>query len=390
MTAEGGPGPARSLYLHIPFCTQRCHYCDFAIQVGGPDLQGRYLQALLEELRWLGEARVAAPLESVFLGGGTPSLLRPELLERLLQAVVARFRLAPQAEVTIEANPEGVTSERVRLWSGLGINRVSLGVQSLDDSTLSWLGRSHDADQAELALAAVRQAGMVALSCDLIYAVPGQDAATFERGLRRVLEFQPEHVSCYELTVEPGTPLARGVAAGRSQSPQVEDFLEQRRLAVAVLGEAGLRRYEVSNYARPGCESRHNLVYWQGGAYLAAGSGAHGFLGPAEAAGLGFEGKGVALRYWHFRNAASYARSVADGSRGVRGHEWLTPEDLALERLACGLRLTTGVELQTSAQWRTAAQLQALGLLEVAGGRVRATSTGVDVLDRLTLELAVV
>lgn len=384
------PGPARSLYLHIPFCTQRCHYCDFAIQVGGGDLQDRYLQALLEELRWLVEARVPAPLESVFLGGGTPSLLRPDLLERLLQAVVAGFGLAPQAEVTIEANPEGVSSEGVRLWASLGINRVSLGVQSLEDDTLRWLGRSHDAAQAERALAVLRRGSIAALSCDLIYAVPGQDAATFEGGLRRVLEFQPEHVSCYELTVEPGTPLARGVAAGRRQSPQVEDFLEQRRLAVAVLGEAGLGQYEVSNYARPGWESRHNLVYWQGGPYLAAGSGAHGFLGPAEAAGLGFEGTGAALRYWHLRNASSYMRSVGDGSRGLRGHEWLTPEDLALERLACGLRLAAGVELQTSAQLRTAAHLQGLGLLEFSGGRVRATSNGVDVLDRLTLELAAI
>ena len=227
-------------------------------------------------------------------------------------------------------------------------------------------------------------------SCDLIYAIPGQDAQTFERGLRRVLEYQPEHVSCYELTVEPGTPLGRRVAAGRQPSPAVDDFLEQRRRAVAVLAEAGLQRYEVSNYARPGSESRHNLAYWQGAAYLAAGCGAHGFLGAAEARRLGFEGSGLALRYWHLRNAASYVRSVGGGDRGVREHEWLGPEDLALEQLACGLRLAAGLELASPAQLRLATRMQRLGLLEVAGSRVRATPTGVDVLDRLTLELAAV
>ncbi|MHB8555273.1 MAG: radical SAM family heme chaperone HemW [Candidatus Dormibacteria bacterium] len=388
MTAEGLPGPPRSLYLHIPFCTRHCPYCDFAIQVGGGDLQERYLTALLDELSWLAEAGVARPLETVYLGGGTPSLLRPELLERLLAAVARGLGVSATAEVTLEANPEGVTADRVRQWISLGVNRISLGVQSLDDPTLGWLGRSHDAAQAEAALRALRAGGISNLSCDLIYAIPGQDANSFERGLLRVLEYQPEHLSCYELTVEPGTSFGRRVAKGRDPAPAVDDFLEQRRLAVAVLGAAGLRRYEVSNYARPGQESRHNLAYWEGAAYLAVGCGAHGFLGAEEARRLGFEGSGQALRYWHLRNAATYIRSVRAGGRGVRGHEWLGAKELALEQLACGLRLAAGIELEAPAQLRVAAELESLGLLEVAGSRVRATSSGVDVLDRLTLELA--
>ncbi|EQD27890.1 protein containing GTP-binding protein LepA, partial [mine drainage metagenome] len=151
LTAEGLPGPPRSLYLHIPFCTRHCPYCDFAIQVGGGDLQERYLTALLDELSWLAEAGVARPLETVYLGGGTPSLLRPELLERLLAAVARGLGVSATAEVTLEANPEGVTADRVRQWISLGVNRISLGVQSLDDPTLGWLGRSHDAAQAEAA-----------------------------------------------------------------------------------------------------------------------------------------------------------------------------------------------------------------------------------------------
>jgi oxygen-independent coproporphyrinogen-3 oxidase len=347
------------------------------------------VEALLVELRWLAQAGLAPhPLRTVYLGGGTPSLLLPALLERLLAAVVDGFGLQPDAEVTLEANPEGVSAELARTWRSLGVNRISLGVQSLDDPTLRWLGRSHDAAEAEQALRAVAKAGFSNLSCDLIYAIPGQSRAAFERGLRTVLQYQPQHLSCYELTVEPGTLLARQVAAGKSPAPAVDDFLEQRRLAVEVLAGAGLRRYEVSNYALPGRESQHNLSYWTGQAYLAAGCGAHGFLGAAEAARLGLVGTGLALRYWHLRNAATYSRSVAQGKLGVRRHEWLGPEELRLEKLACGLRLADGVDLDTSPQLQVAAELERLGLLELSGRRVRATSRGVDLLDRLTLELA--
>jgi oxygen-independent coproporphyrinogen-3 oxidase len=386
--------PPRSLYLHIPFCSRRCPYCDFAVQVGGLEPQEPYVEALLAEVRWLAQAGLAPlPLRTVYLGGGTPSLLRPALLERLLEAVADGFGLEPDAEVTLEVNPEGVSAELTRTWRSCGINRISLGVQSLDDPTLRWLGRSHDSAQAELAIRAVAKAGFSNLSCDLIYAIPGQSSAAFEQGLRTVLQYHPQHLSCYELTVEKGTSLFRQVAAGTSPAPKEDDFLEQRRLAVDLLAGAGLQRYEVSNYAIPGHESQHNLNYWTGQAYLAAGCGAHGFLGAAEAArlGLGGEGlggEGLALRYWHLRNATTYSRSVAQGKLGVSRHEWLGTEELRLEKLACGLRLAEGVDLDTSPQLQVAAELERLGLLELSGRRARATARGVDLLDRLTLELA--
>jgi oxygen-independent coproporphyrinogen-3 oxidase len=381
--------PPRSLYLHIPFCSRRCPYCDFAVQVGGVELQEPYLEALLAEVRWLSEAGLAPlPLRTVYLGGGTPSLLRPALLERLLAAVVDGFGLEPDAEVTLEVNPEGVSAELARTWRSLGVNRISLGVQSLDDPTLRWLGRSHDAAEAELAIRTITKAGFSNLSCDLIYAIPVQSRAAFERGLTTVLQYHPQHLSCYELTVEPGTSLFRQVAAGKTQAPAVDDFLEQRRLAVDLLARAGLQRYEVSNYAIPGLESRHNLSYWNGRTYLAAGCGAHGFLGAAEASRLGLDGTGLALRYWHLRNASTYSRSVRQGKLGLGRHEWLGLEELRLERLACGLRLAEGVDLDSSPQLQVATELERLGLLELSGRRARATSRGVDLLDRLTLELA--
>lgn len=389
MTVESAPGPPRALYLHLPFCTRRCPYCDFAIAVGDDGLQQRYLTALLRELDWIAASGAArAPLETVYLGGGTPSLLGPERMGRLLDAVRRSFAVAPDAEVTIEANPEQVDPGVVRDWHRLGVTRVSLGVQSLDDQALSWLGRVHDAGVAERAVAVLRESPIPALSCDLIYALPVQSTATFASGLERLLGHRPDHVSCYELTVEPGTRLHRLVNRGTEPGPREADSVEQGRLALEMLGGAGLRRYEVSNYSLPGAESRHNLNYWTGGAYLAAGCGAHGFLDPGSARALGFEGAGAALRYWHLRAAATYQRSVQASGRGLRGHEWLSDSQLALERLALRLRLSVGVELGHPRQLARAHELAEQGWLVVEGSRVRATALGAEILDRITLELA--
>ncbi|MHB1639234.1 MAG: radical SAM family heme chaperone HemW [Candidatus Dormibacteria bacterium] len=386
MTAEAEPGRPRSLYVHVPFCSRRCPYCDFAIHVGGAEIQDRYTRAVVKEL-----GQVCSPplkLDTIYLGGGTPSRLRPELLGAVMEAVFAQFEVAADAEVTIEANPEDLTAELARAWLDLGINRLSLGVQSLDATTLVWLGRGHDADRAESALDAAREAGFHNISCDLIYAIPGQAVAILEMGLRRLLKHRPTHVSCYELTVEQGTPLARQIHSGTRLGPLVEDFLEQRRVVGRVLAEAGLDMYEVSNYALPGHRSRHNLAYWSGAPYLAVGPGAHGFLGPEDSLRLGLEPQGVALRYWHLRDTATYIRSMEAGQRGLGGHEWLGSAELELERLACGLRLSQGVWLGSQSQLARAAELAELGLLRVDGGLVRATERGFEVLDRVTLELS--
>jgi oxygen-independent coproporphyrinogen-3 oxidase len=391
LTAESLDSSARSLYIHVPFCESRCPYCDFAIHVGGEQLYQPYVDAVVTELAWLAQAGSRGQgLQTVYLGGGTPGLLPPPLLERLLMVVDQLFGIARGAEITIEANPSGLTEAIVRSWLSLGINRVSLGVQSLDDRTLRWLGRNHDAAAAEAAIVAVQRAGLVNLSCDLIYAIPEQPTAVFAAGLERLLAYAPQHVSCYELTVEPSTPLARWVAGGKVSAPREDDFLEQHRLAKALLERAGLLQYEVSNYARAGRESRHNLTYWQGRQYLAAGCGAHGFIDNKTGQQLGFAPTpgAVGLRYWNLRSAATYIKQVAALGHGRRGHEAITREQHQVELLACGLRLRTGVQLSAPGQLAEADHLAGLGLVELSGNRVSATPRGLEVLDRLTLELA--
>ncbi|MGA7173505.1 MAG: radical SAM family heme chaperone HemW [Candidatus Dormiibacterota bacterium] len=391
MTAERAALGARSLYLHIPFCDTRCPYCDFAIHIGGDHLHQPYVKAVIRELGYLaGSGRPMGGLDTVYLGGGTPGLLPPPLLQQLLEAVEGCLGISHGAEITIEANPTGLTLERAKSWLSLGINRLSLGVQSLDDRALRWLGRNHDSATAEAAIDAARQGGIKNLSCDLIYAIPEQPTAAFEAGLRRLIGFSPQHVSCYELTVEPATPLARSVAEGRVPAPSEPDFLEQHRLARALLAEAGLRQYEVSNYAQPGLESRHNLSYWQGRHYLAAGCGAHGFVNDSASRRLGFPvgPEEVGVRYWNLRSASTYIKRVTTHGNGRRGHEGIDREQAELERLACGLRLQLGVELTLPWQLATAERLAERGLLTIDGGRVAATPSGVEVLDRITLELA--
>lgn len=381
----------RSLYLHIPFCESRCPYCDFAIHVGGDHLYQPYVEAVIAELAWWARAGTRGPeLETVYLGGGTPGLLPPRLLGRLLTVVEQFFGIANGAEITIETNPSGLTEELVRSWLSLGINRVSLGVQSLDDEALRWLGRNHDAAAAEAAIIAAQQAGLANLSCDLIYAIPEQPTSVFAAGLERLLGYAPQHVSCYELTVEPSTPLSRWVAAGKVSAPREDDFLEQHRLAKALLERVGLRQYEVSNYARPGRESRHNLTYWQGRQYLGVGCGAHGFIDKKTSQELGFtiSPGDVGLRYWNLRSAATYIKQVAELGHGRRGEEAITHEQRQLELLACGLRLRAGVQLSAPRQLAEADRLADLGLVELSGNRVSATPRGLEVLDRLTLELA--
>jgi oxygen-independent coproporphyrinogen-3 oxidase len=220
-------------------------------------------------------------------------------------------------------------------------------------------------------------------------AIPGQSTATFLRGLERVLQFRPDHLSCYELTLEPGTTTQRLVASGRCPGVAESESLEQLRSARAILEAAGLRRYEVSNYSRSGCESRHNLNYWKRGTYLAVGAGSHGFLGGPAAVALGLPAGGAAgVRYWHYRDAATYVRMVRQNSTGIRGSEQLDASQLSLERLSLGLRLAEGVEVGEERCLSAARRLASRGWLEVDGSRVRATPEGMEILDRITLELA--
>jgi oxygen-independent coproporphyrinogen-3 oxidase len=377
----------RSLYLHIPFCERKCEYCDFT-SVAGATGSVAYMNALVAEVRHLGTCLGRLSLDTVFIGGGTPSLVEPELLAGLVATVRATFSVAAGAEVTMETNPSSITAARARVWKAAGVNRISIGVQSLEADALRFLGRVHDADRALAAVAEVREAGFTSINCDLIYAVPGLGDTRWRRTLERVVAAGPTHVSCYELTVEPGTPLHTRVRRGLVTPVEGARAMRQHRIAVDVLGGAGYDQYEVSNFAVPGEECRHNLVYWHNGYYAAAGVGAHGHLPAAAAAAIGLdvEAGAISVRHWHGRGIAAYGRAVRAGEFPITGAEPVGPGMREQERVMLGLRLREGVRLDPS-RLDEARSLQGLGLLAVEGDRVRATARGEALLNQVTLRL---
>ena len=390
-------------YLHIPFCTQRCGYCSFNTAPDAPGAVARFVPALLGEIGLAATAPWAAAvhLKSVFLGGGTPSLLPPEAMAAILDRLRAHFPLEPSAEITVECNPESVSVERLAGYRHAGVTRISLGVQSLDDRILPTLDRLHTAAQAREAFDAARAAGFSDVSADLIYGLPGLDLPTWEATVKGVLGWQPDHLSAYALTLDEGSLWhARGVsalrAAGRrgagpppaeaSESPILmppeEITTAQYRLMTELAAEAGFEHYEVSNYARPGHRSAHNQIYWRAEEYLGFGPGACGYLGD--------------VRYANVKPVDRWAAMIADGLAPVDSHETLTPRQRMAERLMLGLRMREGVP----ARWmeeRVAvdgARLRGVlaawterGLLVTEGGRARLTEPGFLLSDALFMEL---
>ncbi len=334
--ASDSSGPPVSLYLHVPFCTVKCAYCDFNSYAGMEEAVPAWESALLAELRAWAPAVARRPVPTVFIGGGTPSLLEGEQVARILDAVRAEYALAPEAEVTLEANPESVRAERLAAYRAAGVNRLSMGVQSLDPAELRFLDRLHDAERAHEAFATARAAGFDNVNCDLIFGLPGQSLATWRRTLEGVLKWGPDHLSCYGLMVEEGTPLAQRVAAGSvaEADPDVvaalSEWTEER------LAAAAYKQYEISNWARPGRACRHNLVYWRQGEYLGVGPGAHGFVD--------------GVRYAVERSPARYQTALASGegahglpSGAVVSREEVSARTAALDAATLGLRLNVGV-----------------------------------------------
>jgi putative oxygen-independent coproporphyrinogen III oxidase len=377
----------RSLYVHIPFCERKCEYCDFT-SVAGTTGSEAYMDALCSEVRLLGERMGRLSLDTVFVGGGTPSLVEPESLAALVATVRSTFDVADDAEFTMEANPSSITEARADVWRQAGVNRISIGVQSLEADALKFLGRVHDADRAIAAVGEVRAAGFASINCDLIYAVPGLGDTRWRRTLERVIAAGPTHVSAYELTVEAGTPLHTSVRRGLVTPVDGARSIRQHRIAVETLEAAAYEQYEVSNFATPGEASRHNLVYWHNGYYLAAGVGAHGHVPASAAAALGLdvEPDTIAVRYWHGRGIAAYGRSIREGSLAVTGSETVGSEMREQERLMLGLRLREGVRIDPT-RVDEARSLEGLGLVVVDGDRVRATVRGEAVLNQVTLRL---
>jgi putative oxygen-independent coproporphyrinogen III oxidase len=384
------PSPVRGeegfgVYVHWPFCRAKCPYCDFSSHVrhGGID-EARFLSAYLAELAYFASLAPARSVASVFFGGGTPSLMQAETVAGILEAIAKHWRLDGDAEITLEANPTSVEAERFAGYRASGVNRLSLGVQALDDTSLKALGRQHSADEALSALdLAKRHFGRV--SFDLIYAREGQTARGWRDELNFALRHATDHLSLYQLTIEPGTPFAARHDAGTLRTPNGAEARAQYLLTQELCEAAGLPAYEVSNHARPGSESRHNLLYWRGAEYAGVGPGAH--------SRIGVDGRKRALAT--IKSPEDWRASVEARGHGLASDDALSADEAAEEYLLMGMRLSEGIDVERFAaigggalDEARIASLAEDGLVRRDGRRLAATPKGRLVLDRLIVELA--
>ncbi len=363
--------PFRHLYVHIPFCRHKCGYCDFNAYAGMDRLMADYVIALDAELTAASETRPFGALRTVYLGGGTPSLLPPDLIASVLDHIRSTFDVEPDAEVTLEANPGSTDEGRLEAWLQCGVNRLSLGVQGFDGRALAVLERRTDAAQATRAFGLARKAGMRNINIDLIYAVPYQSRESWLETLRRGLDLGPDHVSTYCLTFEEGTLLFRRRAQGRL--PEVETDLQWDQLDAACieLEAAGFNRYEVSNWAKPGFESRHNFAYWRCAPVYGAGAGAHSYSTDGSSA----------RRWWNVARPREYMAACPDP---IADGEDLDARKTRAEALMLGLRTAEGAAVPGGFDSELA-QLAQAGLIERSNGRVTPTRRGMDLHNQIAL-----
>ena len=374
---------ARALYIHWPFCLAKCPYCDFNSHVRESVDVELWRHGLLADMRCEAELAGGEALTSIFFGGGTPSLMPPALVGELLAEAERLWGFDPNIEITLEANPSSVEAANFAALAGAGINRVSLGLQSLEDEALRFLGRLHDAREGLAALdVAQRHFGRV--SFDLIYALPGQGAAAWEAQLRRALGFGTGHVSLYQLTIEPGTRFASMVRRGEFEPQDDDEAADLFVLTREVTAAHGLPAYEISNHARPGEESRHNLTYWRYQDYAGIGPGAHGRRG------------GFATQ--RHRKPENWLAAIERNGHGVQEERALSVPEQASEALLMGLRLAEGIDLaemsarfgmdeQALVDMREVERLAQLGLVARSGNRLIVTDAGMPLLDAVLGEL---
>jgi oxygen-independent coproporphyrinogen-3 oxidase len=378
--------PGFGVYLHWPFCAAKCPYCDFNSHVRHqPPDQPRFAAAFRRELEHFRERTGPREVTSIFLGGGTPSLMEPDTVGALLETVSDLWTVPNGIEVTLEANPSSVEAGRFRGYRAAGVNRVSMGVQALNDADLRFLGRLHNVAEAKVAIELAREI-FPRLSFDLIYARPGQTIAAWEQELAQAIDLAADHLSLYQLTIEEGTRFHALHAAGKFVMPDPDLSADLYAVTQQVTASRGLPAYEISNHARPGAESRHNLVYWRYGEYVGAGPGAHGRF---------VEGGRRVVTFTE-KMPETWANLVEAKGSGVAGGETLSRAEEADEFLMMGLRLAEGIDLARyesmsgrSLSSPRIAVLQDEGLVEPIGNsRLRATPTGMIVLDALVADLA--
>ena len=373
-----------SVYIHIPFCVRKCAYCDFTSFPGRGAQMEAYLSAVCREMRAQAAFFGRRPVRTVFLGGGTPTLMSGDQARRLLDALRTCFDVAPDAEITMEGNPGTVTAQSLAAYRAAGVNRLSLGVQSLDDGLLAAIGRIHTAAQAREAVALARAAGFDNVNLDLMLGLPGQSVAQWERTLDEAIALVPEHLSCYSLIVEEGTPLSAQLDRGECAPLPDEDALcRMDEITAQWTAQAGFARYEVSNYARPGFECRHNIVYWACEPYLGLGCAAHSDM----------DGR----RFYNPSDWAGYLRMAESGSPARDAEGENTRQDRMFERMMMGLRMVRGVDCARFARdfgaqpeevWKEAlARNVRVGLMERRGDFLRLTQRGMQVMNSVLVEL---
>ena len=316
------------IYVHIPFCVRKCRYCDFLSFPGSRETQQAYIQALQREIKERAGEGAGCKVSSVFFGGGTPSVLPGESIIRIMETIRECYQLSPEAEITLEVNPGTLSPEKTRMWKEAGINRISMGVQSMDDALLAALGRIHRADTVEKSVSLIREAGFTRYSFDLMMGLPGQSLAQWMNTLERIMEFEPEHLSCYSLIVEEGTEFGDLYDQGQLILPPEETERTMYHETLRFLKERGLFQYEISNFAKPGAHSRHNVGYWERTPYLGFGLGA----------------ASLTTGNVRFHDQTSLSAYLADPS-GREDEERLSKEDQMSEFMFLGLRKTEGIRI---------------------------------------------
>ena len=366
------------LYVHVPFCLRRCSYCDFAVQAVPHAPVTDWVRTINAELDLVAREQAwprPPELRTLYIGGGTPSLIGGAGMSAFAAELRARVQLTADCEWTVEANPETFTDDVAHEWKRAGVNRISLGAQTFNEDVLRWMGRMHGADGPARAVAAARNAGLANYSIDLIFALPARFRRDWQRDLDAVLALDPAHISLYGLTAEAGTPLGKWVAEGREALASEDDYAEQYLLAAQVLRSAGFEHYEVSNFAKPGFESRHNQAYWDGSAYLGLGPGAHSLLPPE--------------RRWNTRDWVQYRERIDGGQSAIDGRETIEAGTAGLEEAWLGLRTRAGVAVNglTRAQAALTESWTRHGWGVSQGDRFRLTAAGWLLLDRLSVEM---
>jgi oxygen-independent coproporphyrinogen-3 oxidase len=367
------------LYIHVPFCQAKCPYCDF-YSITSHESIGEYIESLLAEFYLYRHAVSLA--DTLYFGGGTPSVLAPRQIERLIEGVRDCFAVAPDAEVTLEVNPGTVNEKRLAAYRRAGVNRLNIGLQSIDDQTLRFLGRIHTAEEGVATYRQARAAGFDNVGLDLMYAVPGQTRSRWEAQMSRVVQLAPEHLSCYTLTIEPGTPMARLVKTGRIRPMAEKTAAALFAFTAAYLNNNGYRQYEISNFARHAdadYRSRHNRKYWTLAPYLGFGPAAHSFMGYT--------------RWWNHRSLDDYLADLKTAKRPVEETECLTREQQIMEFIYLGLRQTDGIDTaQFVSRFNTGfsdrfqpevTRLVDEGMVETFADRIRLTERGMRFLEHV-------